>query len=109
MLIGDTIRTLRGERGMTREELAEAVGISPAAVEHYEANTWRPGLPVIIKLADHFGVTVTDILKNCSAFRDEATGDIVLVQDVGKKCVKVFGAIKNTLICNNRMESLNPD
>ena len=38
MNIGETIRRLRREQGMTQEALAEALNISPQAVSRWELN-----------------------------------------------------------------------
>lgn len=95
-MIGDTIRSLRDERGMTQEQLAAAVGVSPVAVQYYESNTWRPGMPVLVKMANHFGVLITDIVTHCSLYRDPETGDLVLLESLGNNSVKVYGTIKQS-------------
>ena len=46
--IGETIRILRTERGISREELAERVGISRSHLNKIEADIKRPSIITLI-------------------------------------------------------------
>lgn len=50
--IGEIIRILRTERGMSREELAERVGISRSHLNKVEANIKRPSILTYQKIMD---------------------------------------------------------
>lgn len=50
--IGETIRILRIERGMSREELAEKVGISRSHLNKVEADIKRPSILTYQKIMD---------------------------------------------------------
>lgn len=59
--IGQNIRRLRKERGMTQEELAERLNISSQAVSKWEIETCSPDISQIVPLATLFGVSA-DVL-----------------------------------------------
>lgn len=56
--IADNIRDLRKERDMMQEQLAEALGVSAAAVSKWERGAAVPELGYILAMADLFGVSV---------------------------------------------------
>lgn len=61
--IGETIRILRTERGMSREELAERVGISRSHLNKIEADIKRPSIVTYQK--------IMDVLEADISIRDE--------------------------------------
>lgn len=58
MNIGSRIAYLRDQRGLTQEELASSLGISRAALSHYEKNRREPDTETLSKVADLFAVTI---------------------------------------------------
>ena len=54
--IGEMIRTRRISRGMTQDQLADAIGVSPSAIGMYEAGRRRPKDNIVEALADVFNV-----------------------------------------------------
>ena len=62
MNIGETIRRLRREQGMTQEALAEALNISPQAVSRWELNLAMPDITLLPALACLFDVTSDELL-----------------------------------------------
>lgn len=61
MLAKETIVSLRKSKGLTGQEVADAIGISYKVYQTYESGTRNAGLPVVEKLADFYSVT-TDYL-----------------------------------------------
>lgn len=59
--VGQTIRRLRKERGLTQEELAEQLGVTAQAVSKWENETGMPDISQIVPLAGVFGVS-TDVI-----------------------------------------------
>lgn len=59
--IGQIIKRLRKERGLTQEELAERLNISAPAISKWENDTSMPDISQIVPLAGVFGVR-TDVL-----------------------------------------------
>ena len=62
MDIGENIRTLRREAGMTQEELANQLCVSAQAVSRWETGTALPELTIIPLLTATFGVSADTIL-----------------------------------------------
>lgn len=58
MNIGNRIAFLREQRGLTQEELATSLGISRAALSHYEKNRREPDTETLSKVADLFHVSL---------------------------------------------------
>lgn len=59
--IAENIRSMRKQHGMMQEQLAEALGVSIAAVSKWERGIAVPDLSYIVGMADLFGVS-TDTL-----------------------------------------------
>lgn len=63
--MGQIIKSLRKNSGLTQEELAEQLNISAPAVSKWESDTAMPDISQVVPLADIFGVT-TDYLFGLS-------------------------------------------
>ena len=61
-MLGDNIRTLRKEKGMTQEELAERLHVVRQTVSKWEKNLSVPDAAALQELADALDVTVTRLL-----------------------------------------------
>lgn len=62
--LGQKIGSLRREKNLTQEELAEKLGVSPQAVSKWENDVSCPDIMLLPKLAQLFNVT-TDNLLGC--------------------------------------------
>ncbi len=60
-MIGDKIRTLRKQRGITQAQLAEALGISFQAISKWENGIALPDITLAPALASYFGVTMDEL------------------------------------------------
>ena len=60
--IGENIKRLRRERGITQEELAERMNISAPAVSKWERGETLPDITMVLPLASYFGVTTDELL-----------------------------------------------
>jgi len=58
MTIGNRIAQLRDKRGWTQEQLSASIGISRAALSHYEKNRREPDTETLTKIADLFKVSI---------------------------------------------------
>ena len=67
MTIGKRIAHFRKEKGLTQEELAQHMGISPQAVSKWENDQTCPDISALPKLARLFGVTVDELLEGREA------------------------------------------
>ena len=63
MSIGTNLRSLREERSLTQEQVAEALGITFQAVSSWERDEYRPDTDKLIRLAELFDVSVSAIAE----------------------------------------------
>lgn len=61
-LMGKHIAALRRAKGLTQDELAERLGVSPQAVSKWENDLSCPDIMLLPRLAKIFGVTVDELL-----------------------------------------------
>ena len=62
LTLSDNIRTLRKQRKMTQEKLAEALGVTVGAVYKWEAGLSQPELEMLVEIADFFDTSVDALL-----------------------------------------------
>ncbi len=60
--IAQNIRKFRKERGLTQEQLAEALGVTVGAVSKWELGASVPDISLIVELADFYEVSVDVLL-----------------------------------------------
>ena len=63
MTLGPKITALRKARGMTQEELSEAVGVTRQTISKWELDVSTPDLDYLCKLCDLFGVTADYLIR----------------------------------------------
>ena len=62
-MVGAQIARLRKEKGLTQEELASHMGVSPQAVSKWENDQTCPDISALPKLARLLGVSVDELLS----------------------------------------------
>lgn len=62
IMLGEKIRTLRKEMGLTQEQLAEALGVTTGAVYKWESGRATPELSLIADIADFFCVSIDALI-----------------------------------------------
>ena len=62
MKIGEFLKELRKEKGLTQEQLAEILLVSGRTVSRWETGTNMPDLSVLIQMAEFYGVEIKEIL-----------------------------------------------
>lgn len=60
--IGGKIYSLRVAKGMTQEQLAAILCVSPAAVSKWERNLANPGIDILWELADYFECSMDELV-----------------------------------------------
>ncbi|MBQ8316352.1 MAG: helix-turn-helix domain-containing protein [Lachnospiraceae bacterium] len=60
--IGGKIYFLRVAKGMTQEQLAAILCVSPAAVSKWERNLANPGIEILWELADYFECSIDELV-----------------------------------------------
>ena len=66
MTVGKRIALLRRQKGLTQEELANHMGISPQAVSKWENDQTCPDISALPKLSRLLGVSVDELLEGKS-------------------------------------------
>jgi len=61
-MLGERIRTLRLEKGLTQEELGKVLGVGKTTVCQYENETRKPDPNMLRKIAEFFRVPVDYLL-----------------------------------------------
>ncbi|RKJ30803.1 XRE family transcriptional regulator, partial [Butyricicoccus sp. 1XD8-22] len=59
MTVGQKIKALRKENGMTQEDLAKKLGVQPTAVSAWERNANKPLMDKLTTMAELFDVPFT--------------------------------------------------
>ena len=59
----EKLRELRTQRGLTQEELAEALFVSRTAVSKWEAGRGYPSIDSLKEISKYFSVTIDDLLS----------------------------------------------
>lgn len=97
MNISDRIQTLRKAKGMSQEQLADAVGVSRQAVSKWESEQASPDLDKVVIMSELFEVTTDYILKGIEPVevQDHKTmADVIdqkiLTEKNGQKAKTVF-------------------
>ena len=60
--LAENIRKIRKERGLTQEQLAEALGVTTGAVYKWEAEKSLPEIGMLMEIADFFDMSVDVLL-----------------------------------------------
>jgi len=58
MTLHNRIALFRAERGVSRRDLAEAVGVNNQTIGYLERGDYKPSLELAMKIAQYFGVHV---------------------------------------------------
>lgn len=85
MSLGDTIRRARETYGWSQQEVARHLGVSKAAVGHWETGFTVPGIETRIDLADLLNIRFSDLLP-------EAKGPVAVVRD--RDLVKIVALLE---------------
>ncbi len=72
MNLGNSISERRKAKGMTQEELAVNLGVSPQAVSKWENNLSCPDISLLPSIAKLFGISVDDLLGVTAATENAA-------------------------------------
>lgn len=88
------LKSLRAERGLTQEELAERLGVAGRTVSRWETGANLPDLDVLVMLADFFEVDLRELIGGeRRTVEDSSTDDEGL-----KKAIEYSGARERILI-----------
>ena len=69
--IGKNIRSLREERGLTQEELAQALFVTRQTVSNYETGRSRPDIEMLVRIAQVLETDANQVLYGLPAEQDK--------------------------------------
>lgn len=81
--IGEMISSLRKEKGMTQNDLAEKMNVTDKAVSKWERNLSCPDVNSIPKLAEVLGTTVEELLNAQTKKENNKIDEIVNIALMG--------------------------
>lgn len=85
--IGNRVRTLREELGLTQLTLSQRLQMSRATIANLELGRQRPPLHILLKISQLFGREMSDLLPTHAELKQEVTKPQVPPN------LKVFGKI----------------
>ena len=62
-MLGEKIKKYREKKKFTQGEVAEVLGVKPATISKYESGTLEPNIESLKKLAELFGISIDELLK----------------------------------------------
>lgn len=74
ILLGENLKGLRKKKGLTQEQLADVLGVSPQAVSRWESEATYPDIAMLPAIANYFDVTLDDLI-GMDKIKDESNID----------------------------------
>ena len=62
-ILAENIVSMREERGVSQNALAERLGVSPQAVSKWERGICCPDIALLPSIADIFGVSIDELFR----------------------------------------------
>lgn len=93
--IGENIRRMRNEKGLTQEEFADYIGVSFQAVSKWERSLAYPDIETLIVIANFFDISIDDLMGNSRIRTEEKISEylkeydrLALISTEGANCEK---------------------
>lgn len=67
MTLGDRLKSLRIDAGLTQEQLAQRIGVKKQNISRYENGRVEPNIRTAKRIAEALGVTLEDIASSVSS------------------------------------------
>ena len=100
--IGALLRSLRKEKEITQEELAEKLGVSGRTISRWETGNNMPDISLLVEIAEFFDVSIPEIIKGerkSESMREEAKEIAETMSDYAKaEEEKLVKSIRNLSI-----------
>ena len=92
--VGQFLKQIRKEKGITQEEFAEKIGVSGRTVSRWETGSNMPDISLLVDIADFYDVDVREIIEG--AKKSEMMNDDI--RDTAEKMADYAGAEKGRLL-----------
>ncbi|MGM9936632.1 MAG: helix-turn-helix transcriptional regulator [Candidatus Ornithomonoglobus sp.] len=96
-ILGNAIRKLRIENGLSQEALAEMVGITPTHMKHIESEHRKPSIEVLFKLSEVLHLSLDNLLFDIRGEAADFNNALTLLKDCNEKEVRILIDIMKTL------------
>ncbi|MSS02352.1 helix-turn-helix domain-containing protein [Floccifex porci] len=86
--IGKMLQTLRKEKGMTQEQLAEKLGVARGTVSRWETGSNMSDLNMLIELSDFYAIDLREILsgeRKSEQMNEEMKETVLQVAEYGNE------------------------
>lgn len=90
--LGLKLKVQRERNNMTRQQIAELIGVSQSIIGLYETNERLPSLPILIKLSRQYKVSIDYLVGN-----DTHNYDFVSLEGLTDKQIQSIKTIVNGL------------
>lgn len=74
--LGETLKKLRNERGLTQGELAQAFSVTPQSISRWENGQSYPDIEQLPQIADYFDVTVDELMGRDSRTKQKLEDEL---------------------------------
>ena len=100
--IGNFLKELRKEKGITQEEFAEKLDVSGRTVSRWETGVNLPDISLLVEISEFFDVSIPEIING------ERKSEIMNeeVKEVAEKLSDYANTEKETIIRNIRIHSI---
>nr|MCR5681894.1 helix-turn-helix domain-containing protein [Clostridiales bacterium] len=71
LYLGETIKRLRQQKGLTQEQLADKLGVSFQSVSRWEGGSSYPDIELIPEIAGFFHVSIDELMGMDQSLRDK--------------------------------------
>lgn len=92
--VGQFLKQLRKEKGITQEEFAEKIGVSGRTVSRWETGSNMPDISLLVDIADFYDVDVREIIEGVK--KSEMMNEEI--RDTAEKMADYAGAEKSRLL-----------
>lgn len=63
MKIGNFLKELRKEKGITQAQLAETLNVSARTVSRWETGSNMPDISILVDIADYYDISIPEIIN----------------------------------------------
>lgn len=90
--LGAKLKSARINNNFTRKQVAELIGVTASIIGHYETGERVPSIPVLVKLAAQYKVSIDYLLDNTAA----ASNNTLSLDGLSAKQIQI---LKQTADC----------
>lgn len=103
--IGNLLKKLRSEKGLTQEQLAEILNVSNRTVSRWETGSNMPDISLLVEIADFYDISIPEII-NGERKSEKMNDEVKEVKEVAKTMSDYARAEKEAIVKNIRIISV---